>query len=343
MLIRSAAFILLLSLSSSPAELPLIHFSKLRRSPASFHPSDRDRRDALELLRFKEHRKHDASIAGVGERCRVAVLSFYNSTGEEERDWLSWELADSVIRKLGTARDMEFFELKAMRPYERRLSRGKRGETSRRDVESLAFRSGADIVIVGRFSSEGKDLRVELQAMRPSREAISGISRFRGPAGRIWELESELALGVAELLGVKMSDNERERLKNSPTASAVAFEEFSRGRQASDGSSSKVQHLQKALEADPRLARAHYLLGNAYCGIGMTYQYVEWFNKALAEYRRAVALDPEFAEAYCAMGIVYMINGRYDLTRKALERAVYLNPGMKLACGYLQRLEGMGF
>ena len=75
----------------------------------------------------------------------------------------------------------------------------------------------------------------------------------------------------------------------------------------------------------------------------MTYQYVEWFNMALAEYRRAAELSPGSARAYRGMGLVYMMNGRYDLARRALEKAVETDPGSKASRSALARLRGMGF
>jgi len=144
------------------------------------------------------------------------------------------------------------------------------------------------------------------------------------------------------MLGVRLTDAAREQLMECPTASAAAFEEFCKGRQAPEGSHTKIQYLQRATEAAPSFAEAHYLLGNAYFGIGMTYGYVEWFNMALEEYRRAACLAPRDPRSYCAMGLIYMVNGRCDLARRSLGEALRLDPEMKLARSYLLRLESMG-
>ncbi len=42
------------------------------------------------------------------------------------------------------------------------------------------------------------------------------------------------------------------------------------------------------------------------------------------------------------MGLVYMMNGRYDLARRALEKAVETDPDPRAARSALTRLEGMG-
>jgi Tfp pilus assembly protein PilF len=41
------------------------------------------------------------------------------------------------------------------------------------------------------------------------------------------------------------------------------------------------------------------------------------------------------------MGLVYMMNGRYDLARRALEKALQSDPGSRQARALRARLEGM--
>jgi TolB-like protein len=323
---------------ASPGAQPLIHFIDLR-TPL---PLPQPAAPGLPLLSFKELRAHDAAIAGGNERCRVVVARLANGGKRADAEWLSRELADSLATKLGSCSRMEFVTSDTAPSFERRLARERVGKINRGQVESLARRTGADVVVVGSYAFRDEKLIVNIQAMRPSNGAISKPFHLDGPADRVWELEGKTAAGLAEILGIRLSDAARERLMECPTASAAAFEEFCKGRQSPDGSHTKIQHLQKATEADPSFAEAHYLLGNTYFGIGMAYGYVEWFNMALEEYRRAASLAPRDPRAYCAMGLVYLVNGRCDLARRSLGDALRLDPEMKLARSYLLRLESMG-
>jgi len=273
----------------------------------------------------------------------VAVLNFSKPDKKESRDWLSRELADSLVEKLRSSCAVDFRPADRVRTRESSLKGKPPGVMHLDEAADIARLTGADSIIVGNYQFMGNDLCVEVRSFRPDRGEEKGPVRLSGPADRIGEVEGRLAVSVAKLIGLSVNDAEREKIMASPTLNPVAFEELSKGKQDPEGSHRKIQHLQKAIQADPSCAEAHYLLGTTYYGIGMTYQYVEWYEKALEEYRKAADLAPNCAKIYCGMGLVYMLMGRYDLTRSSMERALSLDPDMKLARAYLNRLKSMGF
>ncbi|MDD5557205.1 MAG: tetratricopeptide repeat protein [bacterium] len=331
------ACLLVALLVRPPAGDPLIHFSDLREAARTAPP-----RHGGALLSFRELRPHGAEIVGRGERCRVAIARFPNAGKTPEHDWLSRELAASLKRLLEDRSPHEFVltDLPAPPPGDAAGRPGSSGGAAR--VESLARRTRSDVVIAGGYAVLGNRVEVHVRAVRPSTGEMSAPLRFEGTLDRIGELEGRLAAGVGGALGIRLSDEALGRLDECPTLSAAAFEEYCRGLQAPDGSHTKIRHFQRAIETDPSFAEARYLLGNAYAGIGMTYGYVEWYNMALEEYRHAAALEPGDARVFCAMGLVYFVNGQYELARRSLEEALRLDPEMKLARGYLHRLDAMG-
>ena len=336
----AAALLLSCAVPAQQRDAPLLRFLSLRPTPAPA-PNAAPPGGELPLLRFIELKAHNASLAGPGEQCRVAVLAFRLESGQARDEWLAVELADSLGRKLDSFGGLAFLDAGEVRSHERR--RAKREEAlDDRETARLARRIGADIVVSGTVRRSGDAVSVALEARRPSTAAPPGRFRVEGLLGRLCELEARMAARLAALLGVPPSDAEMERLAACPTSSPAAFEELARARQSPDGSHARIQHLQKAVEADPGCVEARLMLGDAYYGIGATYRYVEWFNMALAEYRKAVALSPGCGEAYRGMGLVYMMNGRYDLARRALEKAVETDPDPRAARSALTRLEGMG-
>lgn len=297
----------------------------------------------LSLLTFRNARPSECALAERGEGCCAAVLKFICAQKKQDREWLACELADSLVRKLTAFLDLEYCDPAAIPFFEDGRDMAQGGRIRKARIASLARRMKADLVVVGSYSYDGDTIRADIQAMRPSTGAVSAPLHFECSAERICYLEEEMAVSVAELLGRRLSGHEKEKLAECPTRSAVAFEEFCKGRQASEGSYSKIQHFQKAIAADPGCVEARYLLGNAYCEIGATYRYSEWFNMAIDEYGKAAAVAPNCAKIHCAMGVACMMRGRYDCARKSLERALEIEPDMKSAKGYLLRLETMGF
>ena len=333
------AIVLSVTVSFSPRYSLSTNLSQTRKTPL---PND-IQEPRLSLLSLRNVRPSDGALMMRGEKCRAVILKFIDAQRKQDREWLAYELADSVVRKLKASIDPEYCDPLTISSFEggRTLTRG--GRMRKAQIVSLAHRVKADVVVVGGYSCDGDTIRADIQAMRPSTNAVSALLHFERPADRICSLEEEMAVAVAELLGHRLSGREKDSLVECPTRSAVAFEELCKGRQAPEGSYSKIQHFQKAIAADPGCAETHYLLGNAYCGIGETYRYAEWFTMAIDEYGKAAAVAPDCAKIQCALGVACMMSGRYDCARKSLERALEIAPGMKPAKSYLLRLEAMGF
>ena len=62
---------------------------------------------------------------------------------------------------------------------------------------------------------------------------------------------------------------------------------------------------QDALEIDPRLAPAHFNLGEIQAGSGS-------FDEAIDHYRQALRVDPDFARAHHLLGLALVAKGRRD-------------------------------
>jgi superkiller protein 3 len=90
----------------------------------------------------------------------------------------------------------------------------------------------------------------------------------------------------------------------------------------------QIAYLDSLLETGRANAHVHFLLGNAYYA-------AEQPDSAIAEYRRAVALDENYAKAYVNLGIVYDGTRRSRQAREAYSRAIEINPDDVLAYCHL--------
>ena len=104
---------------------------------------------------------------------------------------------------------------------------------------------------------------------------------------------------------------------------------------------------QKAIELDPKLAKAHYNLGLALADKGQLDEAIASYKKALAIdpkhamahydlgialvrtaqvdeaivwYKKAIALDPKYAEAHCNLGQAFRTQGRFAEALAAVQR-----------------------
>jgi tetratricopeptide (TPR) repeat protein len=106
-------------------------------------------------------------------------------------------------------------------------------------------------------------------------------------------------------------------------------------RQDVDGEAAKQAKL--ALEVDPRIPEAHFLLGE----VAILHADIE---DAITELKKEIEINPSFAMAYYRLGDAYGRREMWDEAMGPLERSVWLNPNYSapfilLGKGYLKRKE----
>jgi tetratricopeptide (TPR) repeat protein len=88
-------------------------------------------------------------------------------------------------------------------------------------------------------------------------------------------------------------------------------------RQEFEESASK--ELARALELDPKIPQAHYL-------VGMLAIFRNELDKGMEEMRQEIAINPDFAMAHYKLGDAYTRREDWDGAIPPLQRAVWLNP-----------------
>ena len=89
-----------------------------------------------------------------------------------------------------------------------------------------------------------------------------------------------------------------------------------------------ISEYTKAIELDPKHAKA-------YCHRGVVYRKLGKLDQAISEYNKALELDPNYAAAYNNRGNVYSDLGQYPKAICDFTRAILLNP--KYATAYYNR------
>ena len=80
-----------------------------------------------------------------------------------------------------------------------------------------------------------------------------------------------------------------------------------------------AQELARAVELDPKIPQAHYL-------IGMMAIFRDELDKGIEEMRQEISINPDFAMAHYKLGDAYTRRENWDAAIPPLQRAVWLNP-----------------
>jgi superkiller protein 3 len=99
----------------------------------------------------------------------------------------------------------------------------------------------------------------------------------------------------------------------------------------SEDPDSAKKALEQALSLDSRYPLTQYNYGKLYEWLGMKNQDRRAFGRSLESYKKAIELDPEFADAYIGLGVVYLRSGEFDGGIYCLEKALEIQPDSLLA------------
>jgi serine/threonine-protein kinase len=264
----------------------------------------------------------------------VAVLPLANATGDPANDHLGVGIADALITTMAQVPGVTMVSRNATLPYRDRS----------KDVAAIAGDLGADLVVDGAVQASGDKVRVTLSLLRPSTNFVAWSGAYDGAFADIFALQNEAAAAVAKALQVTLTPDERRRLQRPPTANIEALADYAQARSFLDRPDLKGPNLeraitlfQSAIARDPRFARAHAGLGQAYWLRFQETRNDSWAEKALLATMESLRLDPEDAAAHLSLAVLYEGKGKKAEAIEAMRKAVELQPANDEAHGLLGR------
>lgn len=192
----------------------------------------------------------------------------------------------------------------------------------------------ARYVVSGSVQRDAASLRINVRLIDTGTGAQLWTQRFERPFGDLFAIQSDISRSVVEQLPARIGDAERQRLAKRYTLSAEAYDYFLRGqalflvRRTSDNQEARALFA-KALELDPKFARAYAALAMTYA---MEYRYQTSvdapapLNRARELAATAQDIDPAIPEVHWALGFVEAQSRRHDEALGHLQKAIALNP-----------------
>jgi DNA-binding winged helix-turn-helix (wHTH) protein/TolB-like protein/Tfp pilus assembly protein PilF len=192
----------------------------------------------------------------------------------------------------------------------------------------------ARYLVTGSVQREADTLRVNVHLIDAQTTEQLWSERFERPFRDLFAVQDEIVRRLVEKLPGKLSDAERQRLAKRYTRSLEAYEHFLRGQalfmvRRTDDNEEARSHFRKAIELDPKFARAYASLAMTYA---MDYRLQPSGDSSpalarayeLAETARLI--DPDIPEIHWALGFVHVQSRRHDKAMESLRKALDLDP-----------------
>jgi len=241
----------------------------------------------------------------------IAVLPFENRSEDKANAYFADGIQDEILTRLSKIVDLKVISRTSTQHY----------KSAPENLREIAKQLGVAHILEGSVQKAGDQVRVNVQLINAQTDSHLWADTYDRKLTDIFDVESDIAKGIAESLQAKLTGHEEQALALKPTNNPEAYDAYLRGL---------------AFEA-----RGTYAYSTS----------TDLASKATDSYERAVQLDPNFALAWARLSradaLIYFncqdttCIARRDAAKRALENAQRLEPNSAetlLALGTFQYL-----
>jgi tetratricopeptide (TPR) repeat protein len=155
----------------------------------------------------------------------------------------------------------------------------------------------------------------------------------------IFQIQSEIAGQIATALQARLSPQERARIAQGQTTNVTAYELFLKGREIYQAN--PRDNAREALAVFREAVALDPQYAPAWAWLALVYGAMsgeggeEWGDSAWVASERAVEVAPHLPDGYAARAAIYMGQGRYREAREQLDQALRLDPNHDRAISFL--------
>jgi TolB-like protein/DNA-binding winged helix-turn-helix (wHTH) protein/Flp pilus assembly protein TadD len=254
----------------------------------------------------------------------VAVLPFDSSGNEQDMEYLSEGIPESIIDKLSQLPGLRVMSRTSVYRY----------KASPVDIQAAARELKVDAVLTGRVVQRGDIFSVSVELVNTKDNTQIWGEHYSRRLTDLPSLQSEIARDVSRKLRLRFSPTDERRLAKNYTENIEAYQLYLMGRYFYFKSTQPeirkaIDLYRQAIEVDPDYALAFAGLADAYRTLPIVGDEPskEAFPRAKAAANRALEIDEDLAEAHTVLGWVgFMFDWDWKGSENRLRRALELNP-----------------
>mgnify|MGYP002630864525 CR=1 FL=1 len=252
----------------------------------------------------------------------IAVLPFDNMSGDPDQTYFSDGITEDIITELS-----RFHSLFVIA---RNSSFAFRGENV--NVVEVGRKLGVQFVVEGSVRKAGNRVRVTVQLIDAGTGHHLWAERYDRDLEDIFAVQDEITQAIVSVLPVRLEEAARDRAERKPTSNMTAYDHQLLGTQRlwRWGPVDIIEAgrlAQKAVEIDPRFARAHALVAATHLwAVPLQTGKEGALEEALKHAEMAVALDEDDSWSRAMLGLTLFELGQDEESEIQCRRAVVLNP-----------------
>jgi TolB-like protein len=265
----------------------------------------------------------DTPVASAIDSKSIAVLAFANMSADPDNEYFSDGVAEEILNALAKIEDLKVAGRTSSFYFKGRNE----------PLATIGSTLGVAHVLEGSVRKQGERLRISAKLLRVSDGVEMWTDTFDGTDADIFALQEKIAQQVTSELKVALNAGQQARLIDSGTANPEAYALYLRAtdifnRRAAAELANAIRQTEQAVALDPGFARAYsrmaalHALTPEYLGTDLDVS----LQTAQKLARRALELQPEFAEPHAVLGYVLQLQKQFVPARMEFERALAIDP-----------------
>jgi len=269
----------------------------------------------------------------------IAVLPLTNMSGDREQEYFSDGITDDLITALS--------RLPGLFVIARTSSFTYKGKAVR--LQEVGKELGVKYILGGGVRKAGDQVRITVQLADATTGEELWAERYDRPLRDVFALQDEIVRRIVTTLNLQLTLAQRGvliALIPRETENLEAYDDVLRGAEyflsyTKDGNVKARQMLEKAIELDPKYARAYATLGaNYFLGwVLLLSPDSNGLERAFQLAQQAIALDDLLPPAHSLLAAIYAHKSQFDQAVTEAQRALALNPNYPT--GYFMLAEVM--
>ena len=259
----------------------------------------------------------------------IAVLPFTNQTGDENTDYLSDGIPETIIYSLSQLPNLKVTARNSAFRY--------KGKDT--DAQTVGRELDVQAVLTGRLIQRGDNLVVSAEVVDAQSNRLLWGGQYSRKLSDILVVQEEIAKEISEKLRLRLTGEEQKQLTAGTTANPDAYQLYLKGRyfwnkRTGDAINKSIEYFNQAIEKDPNYALAYAGLADSYV-ILTAYTSTpgkEAYPKARVAATKALEINDKLAEAYTARAYIReFFDWDFGNAERDFKRSLELNPNYPTA------------
>src|SRR5215469_4259331 len=241
---------------------------------------------------------HSRSRANAKRPVRIAVLPFVNLTGHPNEEYLCDGLMEAMI--------VELSRLNPDRLSVIARTSAIHYKGTGTPIPQIGRELNVDYVLESSVRGSSEHARITTQLVRASDATPEWTGEYERDLKDIASVQQQVAMGIAEQIQVNLNVETTHRLHQVQTVDPETYRDYLLGqfywnKRDRHGSYTALEYFQKAVERDPQFALGWTGIADAYIVLAQAPKPRATWAKSRSAVQRALELDQNLPQAYTAL------------------------------------------